>query len=498
MPILLEEFAQQLWSGDPRFYLPGSRKSTPLTLQALLKFNGIVINDRSVLDHYRIDSIDGFHGADIRHNAEENPGDHGETPLDNLLGGRTLLINGTIRSGNADRMSDLTQALRTAFYTMTEKPLVVSVSDVTRDVYISARMSDKLGLIEEQTNDEFERKFQITMRASDPRWRSTAVHSYSIPLGFLDDFSADTLATNIWERLTGPAGTVISSGTLRVGIGSGTNTFHLSGLQWEPSDSSITVKFASPATLATGHSIATVHSWVDVQNYLFPRVAMASSTLGQLQIWKRDSGTSSSLSTGSTFTVTPSTTYWLQSIKVGNDLTVSVFDSDPHVGSPTPLGTATHTLASGDVTKYGGNGGVGMLVVNQVSVWPIDEYMLEPLSVNHEIVVPRNIGNFLAQPTIRLWGPMTSITISNATIMRDETTGRFIKINGTIPDGSYYVYDAREGTLFDDQGTSKDTQLDISSKDILLENGDNPLTLTASNLSTINPRIEVLFSDTWV
>ena len=304
MPILLSPFADSLWAGIPENATPGSQLSQPAGLEALLEYNGIIIHDRSVYDKYRLKAIDGLHGGvGIRVNEDTNSGDHGSFPLMNMLDARSIIIEGVINTGNLSKMRDLQQALRTAFFSMVERPLIIRTGNTARDVYVMARISDKIGMREEQTKiDRFTRDFQISMRATDPRIYSINSRTY----------------TN--------------------------------------------------ATVADGDSLITlIHA-----------------------------------------------------------------------------------------------------------------------------------GNFQASPTIKLDGPMTNPIVKNTTYMPDENYQRFIKINGSIPSGATYTYDSKNGTLVNQLGVRKDSQLDVTSTQLRLTNGENILQLTTTGTSLGVSAFTVTLQDTWI
>lgn len=303
MPILLEEFAAGLWAGIPENATPGSQLSQPAGLEALLEYNGIIIHDRSVYDKYRLKVIDGLHGGvGIRVNEDTNPGDHGSFPLMNMLDARSIIIEGVINTGNLSKMRDLQQALRTAFFSMVERPLIIRTGDVSRDVYVMARINDKIGMREEQTKmDRFTREFQISMRATDPRIYSINRRSYR----------------------------------------------------------------------------------------------------------------------------------------------------------------------QEDITS----GAAEMELVNA--------------------------GNWEASARIVIDGPVTDALITNTTILPDENFQRFVKINGSIPLGATYTYDSSNGTLVNQLGVRKDSQLDVTSKQIRLGNGINNIELSCTG-TTSSSAFEVSYQDTWI
>jgi hypothetical protein len=169
-PVILQELPQSLWGGDAELAVPGSGTSAPPGLEATLSYNGIVIHDRQVVDKYRVLEMAGLHSADIRDTREVLPGDDGEVPLESLIGGRTIVLTIRVEAYSVSKLRDMEQALRTAFYSKIERPLRFNTGDVNRDVFIMCRMIDKPSETERQDSLNAFRDFQITLRASDPRF----------------------------------------------------------------------------------------------------------------------------------------------------------------------------------------------------------------------------------------------------------------------------------------------------------------------------------------
>lgn len=516
MPIGLSQFATTLWSGTPygqaqnadgsftktENALPGSMKSAPPGLEAVMEFNGLYFHDRSVVDKYRVKVMDGMQGADIRDNREANPSDHGETPFDNYLGGRTMLISGTVEAHNIGKLRDMQQALRTAMYSMTERPLIFHVGNTSRDVYINCRLVDKVSMPEKQDDTRTQRDFQFTLHATDPRYRSIFDRVYSAIFGLTDDNSSGTVTQ--WTLANGSAPTS-SSGVLNLPAGA-LFSIYRNDLGYKPIDNVQTFKFTTPATPAANDSLSNIikanSNVVEAANsLLFGLAFWSSATSLTLSVAKVVNGGGSTLATGSAITVAANTNYWLQSAIVGNVVTVKLFSTDPNGGSPTQLGgTTTYTLTGGDITAYGAGvqGYVGIRAVTAQS-YKVDDYRIEALSLNHQIYNPFNSGNFLALPKIRVYGPHTAgVTIRNETLMPDELTTRQIIINGTIPAGRYYEYNALTGTLTDDLGANKFAQLDTTSKQLQLRDGENLITIISPTTSGLTPRLDVVFQDTWI
>jgi phage-related protein len=160
------------WKGDPNLSITGSGFSVPRGAESMFGYNGVVFNDTTVFDKYRVLSIDGLGDADIRDSREDKPGDDGEDAYDSYYSGRTIVIRLRIEAFQLDKLRDMEEALRTAFAVMEEKPLTFLTQDIEKDHYIMCKKSASLTKEESfQTfGTRFFREWQITLRASDPRF----------------------------------------------------------------------------------------------------------------------------------------------------------------------------------------------------------------------------------------------------------------------------------------------------------------------------------------
>jgi|SRR3990172_496641 len=94
-------------------------------LGAFWEYNGLILNDRRYPDKYRLISIAGLDDADIRGVSVNNPSAWGETPLNTLYGGRTIVLEGVIEAGNLFKLRDMQDDLRRAFSELHEAPLYI-------------------------------------------------------------------------------------------------------------------------------------------------------------------------------------------------------------------------------------------------------------------------------------------------------------------------------------------------------------------------------------
>ena len=148
---------------DPRAFPPG--------IESRIVFNGLVLNNRSTVDKYRVTRIEGLADADVRDTREPNPSNHGETALDSLYGGRTLTLTGRVEAFTLNKLRAMQQALRSAFVDLTtEKPLIFRTGDTSRDGYLMCKKYQSIAWGEEQQGYNHFRDFMIPLRASNPRW----------------------------------------------------------------------------------------------------------------------------------------------------------------------------------------------------------------------------------------------------------------------------------------------------------------------------------------
>lgn len=189
MPITLDPVVVGFGSGSSDGPLPGSGVTdpgygaVPTGIESKIVYNNLVLNDRKNYDTYFVTEIDGLHDADVRDSREVNPGFHGETSFGALYGGRTITIQGFIRAFSLEKMRDMQSALRQAFADVSnEKPLLFTNTSLTRNYYIDCRKVSPIQMREAQTNWNFSREFLITLRASNPRFKSYFQNAVTMPL----------------------------------------------------------------------------------------------------------------------------------------------------------------------------------------------------------------------------------------------------------------------------------------------------------------------------
>lgn len=174
-----EVFEAGLLEGYVDRYALGSDRIRVGGIENIIEFNGSRINETRNADAVVITSIDGLSDADVRDNRELNPGYDGETAFSANYGGRTIVLNGFIRSGTLNKLRNMQEGLKRIFSPLEERPLVFRGLNNTKHLQIYCRKSQPITMTEVQQNFEFKREFQVTLRASDFRFTSVFQESQS-------------------------------------------------------------------------------------------------------------------------------------------------------------------------------------------------------------------------------------------------------------------------------------------------------------------------------
>lgn len=108
-----------------RYYHQAAAWNSPLSfgVQALIEYNGLILNDRYQSDLIRVTKIIGLDDAEVRDNREQRGGESGEFPYEALYGGRNLVISGYIEAGNLSALGTLVSNLKAAFASLEESQL---------------------------------------------------------------------------------------------------------------------------------------------------------------------------------------------------------------------------------------------------------------------------------------------------------------------------------------------------------------------------------------
>lgn len=171
--IALRPYVVGKGGGDPKHIDFGTGRAQPRGVESFLNYDGFLLNNRKFLDTYLVTSIDGLSDADVRDSRDINPGRHGETYFNAYYGGRTIVLTGKIRAHTIQKLRDMQQALRQAFSDLDdERPLIFGAEDANNSVYLNCKKSQPIAMSEVQQDFTYRRDFQVTLRASNPRFLS--------------------------------------------------------------------------------------------------------------------------------------------------------------------------------------------------------------------------------------------------------------------------------------------------------------------------------------
>src|SRR3954467_2148746 len=153
----------------------GTKHSGPVGIESVIEYRSsypIYLNISSWVDTFIVVTINGLDGADLLLNSQPNPGEHGETPGDPLFGGRTVVLSGKQYAKTIWKLRDMQQGLRAAFMDIKhEYPLIFHAVNPADDLMIMFKLASKIAIVDQQTTrNDFQRDFQIPLRASNPRF----------------------------------------------------------------------------------------------------------------------------------------------------------------------------------------------------------------------------------------------------------------------------------------------------------------------------------------
>ena len=287
--------------------------SLPLGVHDLIQFNGFVFNDPWALERAKLSSLDGVMDSDLRDQREELPDADGEL----YRAGRTVVLEGMLRAGNAHSLLNLRQELKAALASRTEKELWFNRYDLVEDFSSTTKFTDR----------------------------------YSFDTG------SGTLAPS--------GGELVPSSTTTKRIYYNDHTYL---------DVQATIKLLTGSTV--GGFAAIVLCRKDSTNFLWCYFAPATGLI----IIKREAGADTNLATLST-TFTANTNYWLRGRKDGNVITCEVFTSDPVAGSaPSQTLTHTLTggdITNFGAAVYGN---VGLNTQPNDTAWRYDDFEIDGIN----------------------------------------------------------------------------------------------------------------------
>lgn len=151
----------------------------PIYYKSLDEVTNFVINDQismrskwAVAPYYyiKVDSIDGFYGADIASESHPIPHATGERSGDTYRKGKGISINGTIEGRTIPDMAAAARYLRWMFWEPGLRKLVWTEFDSTV-VYLKCRVLNDLNISETYQASNPRWTWTVGLRADDPRER---------------------------------------------------------------------------------------------------------------------------------------------------------------------------------------------------------------------------------------------------------------------------------------------------------------------------------------
>lgn len=204
--VSLPPASQGLLAGSSVAAIIGTKTSGPRGIESIIEYRGQYLNMRNWIDTILVLVINGIDDADVRDNRDPNPGYHGETPFPSFYGGRTLVLQGKVVAKTIWKLRDLQQGLRQIFSDLSQEyPLIFRTNDVNTDLQINCKKSSPIQMVDEQkTSSGFERQFQVTLRASNPRFVSYQQHYGSNGLNQLSLINSGNFDAQPRIQLIGP------------------------------------------------------------------------------------------------------------------------------------------------------------------------------------------------------------------------------------------------------------------------------------------------------
>lgn len=462
MTIIVNKSTLKRGDGSPDQALPASLDSAPAGLEAVLEYNGIYLNSKGVVDKYRITNIDGLHDADIRDARENNPSSHGETAFTSYYGGRTISLTGRIEAHNVAKLRAMQQALRTAFSSLEELPLYFRMSNSMYDHYIECRKSSPIAMAETQQNaNNFYRDFVITLRASDPRFKSVQENSVVIRPNVVGNpaFYADlsqwtsfsTGATGLsFTRSTDWTPWGVASGKVTGTSNAGTGQI---GIYHNTAD-------VVPGEVYTLSFTGNIINNASTGNGFFGQIGWFNSSDSQIGVYE-------------------------STLKYSGHATTGIVGIH-HVTAPAPVGT-----------KY-----ARVIIKCETTTNPdYMEFLVGNVMVRRgEFVTPgvyeiENNGSFESEPRIRAYGALSTIGLSNSTSGKQLV----FESDADVGSGEWIEADIARRTMQDNTGTNRFSELAIASDWMTLQPGINQITpdLRTTGHDT-ESRIELYYRDAWI
>ena len=464
------------WQGDPDKAVVGSGFSVPRGIEAVLSYNNLVMNDLSVYDKYRVMSIDGLADPDVRDNREDNAGDDGDLSYESLYGGRTIVINVRIEAYSLDKLRDMEEALRTAFSVMEERELYFLTGEPEKDHYIKCKKSAALTKTEDVESMGYRhfREWQITLRASDPRFYRNQRKSINSIISVADP---ELNASSAFES----SGTIddysarTDNGAVALALSTDWSSEGTQSLRmwnsyegnWLTNDYSTDKLKCEIATGIIGGESYTISG--NVKYELLGTHGFAPATLTPYIFYLSSSGSILGYNQGTS---------------------QNFYDTQEFNFSVT--GTSHQNTAKVIMEFWVKDYTDHKVYFDEMSI----RYSNASASFDGVTVV--NEGNYSMYPVITLTGEIEDISIHNSSAPKpyDQIT---FKTAVNIAEGDSYIIDCAKKTIVDSSGNNVISDLDISSGWIKLYPGRNEISFGEQIIPTgTQSQLKIEWKDAWI
>lgn len=481
MPAILPSVIEGLTSGSVLRVSIGSGKSAPSGVDAIIAYNGLVMNNRAWIDSIIVTEIDGFSDPDIRDDRDVNPQEHGETAFESWYGGRTITMKGFIRAFTLDKLRDIEQGMKTAFLTLEEKALVIQGKTLESSVQIYCKKNAPMAWTEVQQSDErFKRDFMITLRASNPRFVSLEEALSREEFGIIDNFTSDTITAKDYKFISGEGTVKVESGLLKF-TATGLKQFARQTPEFFQPEPSLQYDY-TPKTSLAASTIGGYVKYIDANN----NIVVTLNESGVVQLAVRVASTTNvramSYSLGSSpVSRTLGTAYRFKVELRGN---VVWF----YHGTTTEWKqTAKYELTFAEIAAVGPSVYSRAYAYVAPATTGTTEWSMDNLAFgsavmeDEQVMTVVNKGIFESQPVYELIGPITAAKIHIA-----ETNEELIfKPGAEVPAGDIWTIDVKEGTITNAAGESKFAKLDPTSDWPELIQGENHLRLSGEGMAPV-------------
>lgn len=224
------------------------------------------------------------------------------------------------------------------------------------------------------------------------------------------------------------------------------------------------------------------------------------------------------LASGSQFSISYDTPYWLQSVFDGDEITVEFWDDDPDDTRNSPVTSIRHDLTSSrNDERYGADveGDMGISFGGDFTFYTVrlDNHIIGPIAgQNSATVVLENKGNAPAPAIIRVTGPVEADNEGDTAVMIRSTDEDFntqtmivkapVDSREAVPSDHYLEIDTWRHTakIFDNRNVFRGHAyhlIDLDSNWIHLSPGTNYVEFHKRSVSG-SPTLEIKFRNTYI